>query len=405
MKAKVKSKEMEKKVQIAALAATGKITGQGAEIYTCLRVTAKGKKIEAVGMGPEITIIKTMGAEVTEEGSSAVKAKILADSVAFCKEEDATLEVAAKKMRVKSGSFKIDLAYLPADEFPAPPIEEVEKAIAINVNHLRSMVRAALPSTAADEHRPALSGVLFRTDQAEGREGELVLASTDGYRLAETKMTVSIPKGMEKINAILPGDALEKLDRALEGDGLVSVGVTAKGKVQFWTADTVVTVNTLSGAFPDYTPIIPEKYATIVSFAVKELLEGLKSGQLIGLQGYLQMKPGDKGKGNVILDVESETGHVETKIDAMLQGEPQEICVNLAYLRDAIAGCERLGNDGVYITTVGRESPLLVMPAGEAEDKRPTARFIVMPADGKRKKKEETAMEGEGAAAPAPAAA
>jgi DNA polymerase III sliding clamp (beta) subunit (PCNA family) len=146
-----------------------------------------------------------------------------------------------------------------------------------------------------------------------------------------------------------------------------------------------VTVNGISGSFPDYLPLIPKEAATIISFATASLLRGLQAGRLIGLQGNFSMKPKENGKGNVTLEVEGDNGEVEKNIEAMIKGEAQKICINLQYLRDAIEGCERLGYGGVYMSTLGFDKPLLIKPPEDKEKKKPGARFIVMPSMGNKK--------------------
>jgi DNA polymerase III sliding clamp (beta) subunit (PCNA family) len=262
------------------------------------------------------------------------------------------------------------------------------------------MITAVTPSAADDEARPVLAGALIESRVEENKGGELLLAAADGFRLAEAKWPMEIPAGMKAIHAILPAKALEKLVRMLEGEENVSIGTSEKGKVQFRHNGTTVSITPINGAFPDYQSIIPKQAPTIVSFGIASILDGLKSGRLIGLQGNFLMRPGEDGKGNVTLDVESETGHVENRIEALMKGEPQDICVNLQYLRDAIEGCATLGYDGVFVAPTGSSTAVLIKPPDEKDGKKPRAKFIVMPAMGKNRTKEEPAPAAEAAKPP-----
>ncbi len=406
MKVKVKSDEFSKKVQVTAQAAVGKLGGEGSDIYTCLKIVAKDKQIELTGTGMDVCIQKKFDAEVEKEGAVAVPAKILSEAVGLCDNEFTTLEIVSKKLRVKSGSFKIDLSLMPVENYPEVVIENIEKCVSIPADALKSMIQAVTTSAATDEARPAFAGALIQTESGE-KECKLVLAATDGFRLAEAKWPTEINKGMTAIKTILPRKGLEKLVRSLEGEEAVAVGMSLNGRIQFRHTGTVVTVNGINGSFPDYLPLIPKEAATIVSFATASLLRGLKAGRLIGEQGTFSMKPKEGGKGNVILEVEGDKGEVEKNIEAMLRGEAQEICVNLQYLRDAIEGCERLGYDGVYMSTLGYGKALLVKPPEDKEKKKPSAQFIVMPSMGKKKQvepaKAEPAKEATMVTAAAPA--
>lgn len=385
MKVKVKSDEFSKKVKVAAQAAVGKLGGEGADIFTCLKIVAKGKQIEVTGTGMDICINKKFDADVENEGAVAVPAKILSDAVDLCDSEFTTLEIVNKKLRVKSGSFKIDLSVMPEEKYPDAVIEDIEKTISVPASALKSMIQAVTSNAATDEARPVLAGALIKTENDGDKGGQLVLAATDGFRLAEAKWPTELPAGMKEIKAILPRRGLEKLVRSLEGEENVAIGMSQNGRVQFRHTGTVVTVNGISGSFPDYLPLIPKEAATIISFATASLLRGLQAGRLIGLQGNFSMKPKENGKGNVTLEVEGDNGEVEKNIEAMIKGEAQKICINLQYLRDAIEGCERLGYGGVYMSTLGFDKPLLIKPPEDKEKKKPSARFIVMPSMGNKK--------------------
>ncbi len=147
---------------------------------------------------------------------------------------------------------------------------------------------------------------------------------------------------MKEICAVVPAKAFEKMAKHLEGEETVVIALTVKGKIQLRYDGTIITINPICEVFPDYRPIIPTQSATIASFSVDNLLEGLRSGRLIGLHGDFQIRPEKNGKGNVSLEVVSETGHVKNQIEAQVQGEPQDIRLNLQYLREAIEGCSIL---------------------------------------------------------------
>ncbi len=70
------------------------------------------------------------------------------------------------------------------------------------------------------------------------------------------------------------------------------------------------------------------------------------------------------------MEVVSETGHVKNQIEAQVQGEPQDIRLNLQYLREAIEGCSILGYDSIYLAATGTEKPILVTPTKERRQRQ-----------------------------------
>lgn len=379
MKAKIKSDEFSRKVQLVALAAAGKMDGVGTEILTCLKISAREKEIELTGVNLIWSMIKRFPADVAEPGVVAVMAKMLSEVVPFCKAEYTQLETIRSKLRIQSGTFLIELNTLPAYSFPDFEPEDVEYFIQMPGTQLRSMIKAVTSSASGEDSRPMLSGTLLKTETDEGKSA-LTLATVDGFRLAEEQWPIEIPSGMKEICAVVPAKAFEKMAKHLEGEETVVIALTVKGKIQLRYDGTIITINPICGVFPDYRPIIPTQSATIASFSVDNLLEGLRSGRLIGLHGDFQIRPEKNGKGNVSLEVVSETGHVKNQIEAQVQGEPQDIRLNLQYLREAIEGCSILGYDSIYLAATGTEKPILVTPTQGAADKdKPMARFVIMP--------------------------
>ncbi len=380
MKARIRSKEFAKQVQLAALAAAGKMGGLGTEILACLKIEALEEEIVITGVNLVWSMVKRFEAEVMEPGIVAVTARMLAEAVPFCGDEYTRLETVKGKLRIQSGNFLIEISSMPVNSFPVLEQEDVEYFFQMPAEQLCSMIQA-VSSNAADENtRPVLAGTLLKTEYVQGMGSALTLAAADGFRLAEENWPVEIPGGMKDIYTVIPAKAFEKLAKHLEGEKTVMIALTVKGKMQFRYSGTTVVINPIHAMFPDYQTIIPTEAETIASFDVVHLLDGLRSGRLIGLHGDFQIRPDKNGGGNVSLEVISESGHIKNQIEARVEGEPQDIRLNLQYLREAIEGCSILGYDRVYLATTGTEKPVLVTPTqGSANKDKPRARFIIMP--------------------------
>lgn len=300
MKAKIKSEEFMKKVQLVALAAANKLDGVGTEILSCLKIIAREKEIEIVGVNHVWSMVKRFEAEVAEPGMTTVMAKILAEVVSFCKDEYTQLETVRGKLRIHSGAFLIELSTLPAYSFPALEPEDVEYFIQMPATQLRSMIKAVTSSAAGEDNRPMLSGTLLKTETGEGKSGALTLAAADGFRLAEEQWPIEIPSGMKEICAVVPAKAFEKLTKHLEEEGTVVIALTVKGKIQLRYNGTTIMINPLSGAFPDYRPIIPTQASTIAAFDVESSTGGFALRPIGRLARGFSNSSGEERQGQCI---------------------------------------------------------------------------------------------------------
>jgi len=222
----------------------------------------------------------------------------------------------------------------PADEFPERPDVPREDCVALPARMIHRLIQNTLIAVSTDETRPVLTGALWRF----GSE-RLTVVAIDGFRLA--RMTEAV--GGTERDIIIPGKSLRELQRVLSSSEAEECAVSiGEGQVLFTAGGTVVGARLLEGSFPDYERVVPAEYRTIVSFSTERLLSACERASVVTRDDEqradavcLKM---DRESGAILVTAESpETGGVEEKIDAEVEGDPIEIVFKARYLLDGLA--------------------------------------------------------------------
>lgn len=137
----------------------------------------------------EIGITTWVQASVGEEGRITVDARLLAEFVNTLPNAPVELSVEANRsvLTVRSGRDKAGINGIDAEDFPVIPSLEGETdatIVSVDAQTLRDMIAHVEFAAATDDSRPVLAGVLTRFE-----EGQLTLATCDGFRLAIRKET------------------------------------------------------------------------------------------------------------------------------------------------------------------------------------------------------------------------
>src|SRR5262249_868479 len=126
------------------------------------------------------------------------------------------------------------------------------------------MVRRTVFATADDNTRYSMTGVLW---ELEGDSIKLV--ATDGRRLAlaEGKAVAHGGHTTKGQTPLVPGKAMQLLERNLQADGQTVRVCSRPNEVLFRTEIAVIYSRLVDGRFPDYRQVFPKKQATKIPLA------------------------------------------------------------------------------------------------------------------------------------------
>ena len=299
-------------------------------ILSNILLNASDKTLELSATNLEVALTHTASGKIDEEGSVTVPARLLHDFIAQLP-KDLTVELVFEKSKlfISAGSYSSHIQGTSSEDFPALPTITSGTELTLKSEDLKVALDRTMLAASTDETRPVLGGVYFHTEN-----GELSIAATDGYRLAESK----ISKIDTDINAIIPSTTLQDVLKIIQDSNSKEVTLLFDESQFGITADESQLVSRLvDGQYPEYQQLIPEN--SDVSFEVprSELLTAAKLAGLFAREsgGSITLKASEVDKSVTISSVASQVGDNSSEISGKVSGSG-EVVLNVRYLTDAL---------------------------------------------------------------------
>lgn len=289
-----------------ALSAVSRVASAkaGLPILGNILFRTEGNRLLIAATNLEIAATYYVGAKVVKQGSLTLPARLITEFVGSLPK--GTVDIACKgaSMTVSSGQYSSIISGSDADEFPELPSIDESKAVAYSVasGEFKQAVQQTIITTSGDTTRPVLTGVYWHSV-----DGQLYLAGTDGYRLAERRL---MPTKSE-IAAIVPSSSLQEVLRTLS-DSIDEVEVLFDDtQVRFRVGEAEVTSRLIDGNYPDYRQLIPKTSETIITVSSEEF------GRIIKIAGLFARESG----GSVTINADAASGHISVHSIASELGE------------------------------------------------------------------------------------
>ena len=354
----------------AALADVGRAVASRTPlpITSNVLISTDGGRLKLSATNLELTITTWIGAKVEEEGVVTVPARLLAEFVGSLPSEDVHLIGApgGKSLKVTCARFQANIAGTDPEEFPPTPTVEDGFEVSIGTDLLKQAIDGVAFAAATEDSRPVLTGV-----QIEIKDGGLVLAAADGFRLAvhETKLADEVP---ESSAIIVPAKSLQEVSRLASGkDYPVKIKVNeGKTQVLFQFETAAVVSQLIQGTFPNYSQLVPKEHVSKTTVDVGEFARATRAASIFARDGSgivrLQTSEGEEdGIGGLSVSARSEeVGDNEGEVTATIEGDPAKIAFNSKYLTEVLGV---LGHGMVALETSSPSSPGVLRPLSPSE--------------------------------------
>lgn len=279
----------------------------------------------------EIGIITSLPAQIEEEGSVAVPAKLFLELVNSLPQDKMILQTQDGSLQISSKKTKTLLQTSPKEEFPTLFEEKGELLLTFDKGKMKGIFGKIVFSSSPEATRPALSGVLIKKT-----EKGIVVVATDGYRLSLDEVTSGKAEGLEK-GVIIPSRIIKEAV-ALSESGLVNIYMSEKNNQLIFEEDeTVVVGRVIDAQFPDYEKVIPTDVATKAYFDKEELLKAVKICSIFARETANIITFSLQKERIVVRAKTPSLGENTVEVDATLTGEENEIAFNVRYILDALA--------------------------------------------------------------------
>src|SRR6478735_10400438 len=254
-----------------ALSNTSRVASSksGLPILNNILLRTDNSRLYVAATNLEIASSHRIGAKIVKPGSITVPAKLLSEFVQNLPKEQITLTVQNNKLSIVTKSSSSTINGVADDEFPELPTIDENTAVSytLSVEDFKNSVSQTIIAASNDTTRPILTGVYWHSF-----EGGLYIAATDGYRLAERKITDT----KSDVSAVIPVSTLQEVLRTLGGDITELEVLFDETQVTFRLAEIEITSRLIDGNFPDYRQLIPKETNTTISLNRSEFVRVIK---------------------------------------------------------------------------------------------------------------------------------
>ncbi|MFP4514899.1 MAG: DNA polymerase III subunit beta [Parcubacteria group bacterium] len=334
--------------------------------------------IDLIATNLEIGIIHSVRGKIEKPGEITVDAKIINEYINFLPQEKISLDVKDENIKIECSNYKTKIRGESAKEFPLLP--EVEESNIINTSlvEFKKALSQVVFAVSKSESRIELSGVLF-----EIINDKLFIVATDSYRLAEKTIDVSVEKNKnleENNKIIIPAKTAQEVLRIASNlsDDLDSSEKKVKlyineNQIVFELDDSKIISRLISGQYPDYKQIIPDKKETEIMVSRQDLIRAIKASSIFSKSGIndINITVNSEKKEIIISSLSSQTGESVINLNGEIEGKNNDITLNFRYLLD---GLNNISSDNVRLFIVDNNTPCIIK-----NEKEESYVYIVMP--------------------------
>lgn len=322
----------------------------------------------------ELGITCWIGAQIEEEGSVTIPARIFSDLVGTLPGDKVSLSLTTRTqtLNIHCGTSNFDIKGIDAQEFPPMPTPDLSTGVELNVADFKEMIQQVGFAASSDEARPVLQGVLM-----EINDNQISMAATDGFRIAVRSAELSTPSS-NPVKVIIPARSLGELARiATNGNESITMVVPPeRGQAIFHLKDAELVTQLIEGNFPDYRAIIPRNFKSKTIISTNEFLKACRQAEIIARESNyvirLNIQPQEGGPGSVEFSTQSEEmGSGEVVVDANIEGPELLIAFNVRFMSEVL---EVIGTPNTVLETNANNTPGMLSPTGDESYKH-----VIMP--------------------------
>ncbi len=311
--------------------------------------------VRFVATNLEIAITCAISGKVIEGGKITVPTGLFSGIIANIQSDRLNFEKKENTLEIKTDNYSAVLQGLSADDFPiTPKIKNTNNYLEIKGAVLKDAIQQVMAASQFSDLRPELNSILFNFSIED-----LTLAATDGFRLAEKKISTTLfsIKEIEPFRMLVPLKTSQEILRIIKDDDGVRI-FRDENQVLFKTDATELISRIIDGNFPDYSQLITNSFTTEITVNREEFLNAIK---LTGIFGQKNSEVGIKINNNKkIIEINSSDqslGENNYLLPAKIKGDAREVFFNWRYLTSAL---KAIKTEDVFIGLGEEINPALI---------------------------------------------
>ncbi len=280
----------------------------------------------------ETTMSSTIDVESDSEGSVAIPARLLLDTLKTFPEQPLTFIVEDNNtVEISSNHGKYALAYANGDEFPKAVELDDPSTTLINGDILANAISKTIFAAGNDDLRPVMSGVFFQFS-TEG----LTFVATDAHKLV--KYSRADVKANQTAEFIMPKKPLTLLKGILAAsDSDVTVDYN-DSNAKFTFDNTILVCRLIDGKYPNYEAVIPKENPNKLVIDRTQFLNSVRRVSIFSNKTTHQIRLKVAGAElNISAEDIDYSNKAEERLTCDYQGDDMQIGFNSRFLTEMIS--------------------------------------------------------------------
>lgn len=333
-------------------------------VLECIKLSAKNDGLTLSATDGEISIIKTIKAEVFEEGDICVPGKYFSDFIKKLEGVQITLSSDGKKMDIVYADSQTCMQVLSADDFPKIDTEINENSFKLKTADLKRFISSTTFCCATDDSRPILKGCQFLV-----KDNDICVTSLDGFRLATVSGKVISASG--NIEIVCPARTLNEIEKMIPDDGGETEIFIQHGMILVSSENTVLTSRLYGGDFIKKDNIIPKTFLTKVKVNKEALKASIERAAILVRGDKNSLIIFDVSGDRIEISSASEIGNVQEPVKAIVEGKDVRIAMNSKFIIEAV---NALTEDVVELSFNKQVDPFICQ-----NDENKESLFLILP--------------------------
>ncbi|MDR3572832.1 MAG: DNA polymerase III subunit beta [Anaerolineaceae bacterium] len=315
-------------------------------------------KLTANNLNSDMTI--TLPAQIIDQGQAVANSKILRRVTSSISDEVTEIQTSETEVYVAADRSQATIAGMNAKEFPVPSGRHADgtaRKVVLDSSVFRNLLNQVAFAASGDEVRPILC-----TIQISFSSDSVKAATTDGFKIAEYSMDLTLPGITEEFSILIPIKSVREMLARLPFAIGRPITISAwEGDAEFEIENYRYRTNLELGKFPLYWALFPNKSECkkaiidqpVLYFMLRKVLN-------FGSKGWHQYVRMEFTGSTVKLSTENEDigkfqGELPALVDEDLKGFV--IAVNSQFLYQIIQG---VSSDEAVLYFRANNTPILV---------------------------------------------
>ena len=302
----------------------------------------------------DLSIEKKIKTTVLEGGAIVVSSRLFTDIIKKLPSEDIEIEVQENNtMKIKCLASEFMIIGQSAEEFPNIGEIKEEKAISIDKEIFKDMIKRTSFSASIDESKGIIVGVLIEMEKEV-----FTMVALDGFRMAVNKEYM---KSEESRKIIVAARILNEISKILSEDDKEKelLLILDEKKAVIYLADTRIVLRLLEGDFIKYKEIIPKEYKCRIKLHRGDFLDSIERASLLAKEGKNNLIKISLNDNKMTITSRSEEGNVKEEVFIEKEGENLDIGFNSKYLLDVL---KTISDEEIAMEFNTSVSPCLIRP-------------------------------------------